>query len=117
MVLIAVDAHASVANVLRRSTVAHPMDRSPDLALRTLTLKSVSGHVYDENGVALQGATVVLFAQNGNVVIASTTTGSQGEYSFDRRSDDTRDYYTVAFAISGGVAQIHGVSDRGLRAQ
>lgn len=76
--------------------------------------KSISGHVYNTSGVAVVGATVVLFRQADNFACRTTTSGAGGVYSFPRRSDDINIYYTVAYSIASGSTQVHGTSDRGL---
>lgn len=76
--------------------------------------RSISGHVYDANGVAVQGATVALFRQRDNYMCATTTSLANGIYTFQRDRRDPEIYYTLAYSLSGGVVQIHGVSNRGL---
>lgn len=76
--------------------------------------KTISGRVYDTNGASVPGATVMLFRQSDNFMCATTISGGLGVYVFQRRSDDTNTYYTVAYSIAGGSTQIHGASDRGM---
>ena len=77
-------------------------------------LKSISGHVYDVNGAAVVGATVDLYRQADSRRVNTTTSTAGGAYYFNRDPNDTSTYYTVAYSVSGGSVQIHGVSDRGL---
>lgn len=75
-------------------------------------LKSISGEVYDKDGVPQLGVPVLLFRQTDNLFVASTTSGVLGAYSFPRDSADTSVYFTIAY--TEGSPQTHGVSDRGL---
>lgn len=76
--------------------------------------KSLFGRVYDTNGDDVVGATVLLFRQSDNYMCATTISGGLGVYVFSRKSDDTQQYYTVAYTLAGGTTQVHGTSDRGM---
>lgn len=71
---------------------------------------TVAGTVYDSDGNASVGATVLLFRQSDNLFIASTLTDSAGEYSFTRDTADPNEYYVVAFSSDTA----HGSSDRSI---
>lgn len=98
--------------------VIYPTNRGAmvggDDPLSTATLLAISGHVYDSNAAPVVGATVVLYRQIDNLAVATTASGVGGAYSFPRRNDDTRSYYTVAYSLAGGSTQVHGTSNRGL---
>lgn len=79
-----------------------------------LASKTISGHVYDTNGTAVVGATVKLIRQLDDFVCQVATSGAGGVYSFTRRADDTKSYYTLAYSLAGGTTQVHGTSNRSL---
>lgn len=72
--------------------------------------KSMSGTVYI-SGAAAIGATVKLFRQADDALIATGVTDSAGHYLFVRDANDIYSYYVLAYL--GTSPQTHGVSDRG----
>lgn len=97
-----------------RGAIAGGWFATGDHPLNTSTFKHIFGKVYDRYDAIVPGATVLLIRQFDNLLIATQTTNAEGAYVFNRRSDDTDEYYTVAYSIAGGTTQIHGTSDRGM---
>jgi hypothetical protein len=89
--------------------VAH-QSVSWDVPLVTPT-KNISGTVYTLGGAPAAGATVKMFRQVDDELVATATTDGAGHYLFVRDIDDTLAYYVLAY--QGSSPQYHGVSDRG----
>lgn len=93
---------------MKNLVVAH--SKAQDFPIYAPT-KSMSGTVYVPGGAAAVGATVKMFRQADDTLIATSVTDAGGHYMFVRDANDTYTYYVLAYL--GNAPQSHGLSDRG----
>lgn len=74
---------------------------------------SLTGTILTTAGAPIEGATVKLFRQSDDLMVASTTSAADGSYSFTRDSQDPYSYYVLSYEPIANP-QTHGTSDRDL---
>jgi hypothetical protein len=80
----------------------------------TSPTKTISGTVlHHETGVAVSGATVRLIRDSDGLLCQSSTSDSDGSYSFDRDTDDPYTYHVSADYDDSGTP-VQGLTPRGL---
>lgn len=94
-----------------RGLSEYPPGVTPDYPISFPTLH-VAGVVRDTNGNPVAGATVKLYRVSDDKMVQSTTSATDGSYSFVRDTYDPYTYYVLAYLTA--TPQTHGVTDRGL---